>query len=241
MVEMVKLLDDIREELGDFEKKYMHNGIPVPRVTSIISKCIHNDGLMYWANSLGFKHMSYSKTLNEAADIGTECHNSIDNFLEDNSYIAPENMRHKAMNAYQSFLKWFNDIALYATVEVIFHEKTITCPYFGGTIDGLYRINGKYYLVDYKTSNHVTYNHCLQISAYRYMLRMMLGIEIDGCIVLQLSKDTISYNEHVLSFNNPNHLKFINECERAFLSLVYAYYNINIVENSYNKLKWEVR
>lgn len=241
MVEMVKLLDDIKSEATDISKTYSHNGIPVPRVTSILSKCIHSDGLMYWANSLGFKRMSYSKTLNEAANIGTQCHNNIDAFLVDRSHTAPDDMTRKAANAYQSFLKWFNDISLYATIEIVFHEKTITCPYFGGTLDGLYKINGKYYLVDYKTSNHVTYKYCLQVAAYRYMLRTILGIEVDGCIILQLSKDSISYNEYVLDFSNPNHLQFMNECERAFFSLVYAYYNINIIENAYDQLKWEVK
>jgi hypothetical protein len=68
------------------------------------------------------------------------------------------------------------------------------------------------------------------------MLRTELGINIDGCIILQLDKNSVSYNEFVLDFTNPEHLAFINTCERAFLSLVYAFYNINIVDNAYNNL-----
>ena len=49
---------------------------------------------------------------------------------------------------------------------------------------------------------------------------------------LQLSKNDISYNEYVLNFGNINHLNFINDCERSFLSLVYAYYNILKIENA---------
>jgi hypothetical protein len=236
MVEMVRLLDEIKPSLGPIEKTYTHNGIQVPRVTSILSKCIHNDGLMYWANSLGFKHKSYSKTLDEAANIGTQCHESIDGYLTDNSYTAPENMEYQSANAYNSFRKWYDNITQYANVRVICHEKTITCPYFGGTLDGLYEINGMIYLIDYKTTNHITYKHFLQLSAYRYMLRTELGINIDGCIILQLDKNSVSYNEFVLDFTNPEHLAFINTCERAFLSLVYAFYNINIVDNAYNNL-----
>lgn len=231
------LLDSF-EGIDGIESNYIYNGHKVPRVTAIISKCVHNDVLLYWANSLGFKHQSYKKTLANAANIGTQCHENIDAFLEDNSHELPNTMMQEANNAYNSFRKWFNDICSVASVEIIFHEKTLVCKYFGGTLDGLYKINGKYYLVDYKTSNHIKYNYCLQLSAYRYMLRE-LGIEIDGCIILQLSKTSISYNEYVLNFDNPDHLKFINICEQTFLSLVYSYYNIITIEEAYKKLQWE--
>ena len=62
--------------------------------------------------------------------------------------------------------------------------------------------------------------------------------ETDGCIVLQLSKNDISYNEYVLNFCIPEHLQYINDCEMAFLSMVFAYYNISKVENDFNNIKW---
>ena len=239
MNEMVKLLDNLNTIITDSD--YTYNGNIVPRVTKILSRCIHSDSLMYWANSLGFKHKSYKKTLDEAANIGHHAHENIDSYLTDNNHKAIEaSMPYQSYNAYQSFLQWFNTICSIATVRVIFHEKTLTCKYFGGTLDGLYEINGKIYLVDYKTSNHITFNYCLQLAAYRYMLRTELGIEIDGCIILQLAKESISYNEFVLNFNNNEHLKFINDCEMAFLSLVFAYYNITKIETNYATLNWEV-
>ena len=239
MNNIIKLLDNTTE-LDINDSDYIHNGKIVPRVTKIISKCIHSDGLMYWANSLGFKHQSYSKTIRHAADIGTQCHNNIDAFLENKNHSISDKSLIEAKNAYNSFIKWFNDVNALALVKVIFHEKTLTCKYFGGTLDGLYEINGKIYLVDYKTSNHITFTYILQLAAYRYMLRTELGIEIDGCIILQLSKTGIAYNEYVLNFCITEHLKYINECEHAFLSIVYAYYNISRIESGFNNIKWEV-
>ena len=67
-------------------------------------------------------------------------------------------------------------------------------------MDGLYEINGKKYIVDYKTSNHVTFRYFLQVAAYRYILKNELGIDVDGCIILQLSKNDISYNEYISFF-----------------------------------------
>ena len=99
----------------------------------------------------------------------------------------------------------------------------------------LVEINGKKYLIDFKTSNHVGYKYFLQLAAYRYILRTEHNIEIDGCIVLQLDKKTSSFKEFVLDFSNIEHFAYINNCERAFLSLVYAYFNRLCVEDGFNK------
>lgn len=220
------------------DKTYAFNGHPVPRVTKILSRCIHSDSLMYWANSLGFKRQSYKETLSAAANVGSECHANIDAFLEDNSHEEDFDITWQAKNAYRSFLLWYKNLVSNNMVEVIYHEKSLSCQYFGGTLDGLYRINGKVYLVDYKTSNHITFNYCLQLAAYRYMLREILHMEVDGIVILQLCKTEEAYNEYVLNFSNMNHLAFMNDCERTFFSLVYAYYNISYIEKQYNALNW---
>ena len=234
--ELITLLDNLPKENDSIESDYFYNGIRVPRVTKIISRCIHNDGLMYWANSLGFKHQSYSKVLSQAANIGTECHTSIDAFLDTNTDIYPDIEESK--NAYVSFRKWFDDISRFSQVQVIFHEKTIVCKYFGGTLDGLYNIGGKIYLIDYKTSNHISFNYCLQLAAYIYMLRSELNIFPDGCIILQLSKNDIGYNEYSLDLHNPADRQFMDNCEQTFLSMVYYFYNLCMIENQFNALNW---
>ena len=118
MKEMVKLLDSMPEI--KVESNYTYNGIIVPRVTKILSKCIHSDSLMYWANSLGFKRQSYRKTLDEAANIGTHTHENIDNFLCDESHEAiKSSMPYQSYNAYQSFLM-YTFLSLTSTVFLVF-------------------------------------------------------------------------------------------------------------------------
>lgn len=237
MNDIESLLDSVNN-INIHNSPYQFNNYKVPRTTTILSKCIHNDSIVYWANSLGFKHQSYKKTLDAAANIGTRCHENIDMYLSDNTHALQNNIPEESINAYNSFLKWFSKINKLAQVEIVFHEKTLSCKYFGGTLDGLYKINNRYFLVDYKTSNHISYNYYLQLSAYRYMLRTQLDIEVDGCIILQLSKTECAYNEYVLDFSNPTHLEFINNCERTFLSLTYAYDNLMILEKQYNSLQY---
>ena len=40
----------------------------VPRVTEVLSAMLHEDGLMHWSNSLGWKRISYKAFMKEAAD-----------------------------------------------------------------------------------------------------------------------------------------------------------------------------
>lgn len=216
------------EELQLREKKYFYNNIAVPRVTEIISKTISEEYLLYWANSLGFKHQSYKKTVDEAARIGSEAHELINRFLLGdifNSNNIP----------YLSFKKWWADILSNNDVKVIGTEQSITCKYFGGTYDLLLEINGKIYLVDFKTTNHVSYKHFIQLSAYKYILEQQ-GYKIDGCIILQLSKKEILYNEYPVIFSNNDHKIFMDNCLNSFLSLVYAYYNTFNCKEMYNTI-----
>lgn len=210
-----------------------HNneGQKVPRVTEILSTMIHSDALMYWANSLGFKGMKYKTALNNAANIGTAAHNAIESFLID-KLKTPNNI------PFLGFMMWYNIVTQEKgiPIQVIYIEHPLSCQWFGGTLDGLLRIGNKIYLIDFKTSNHVTYKYFLQLAAYRYMLRVLEGINVDGVIVLQLDKDEPGFNEYLLDFSCIDHVEFINHCEVSFLSLVCAFYNINKAEMMYKTI-----
>lgn len=203
--------------------RYTYNGENVPRVTEIISKMIHEDAIVQWANGLGFRHISYTETLNEAARIGTMVHSSIEHYLKD------EQDKIKEVPSLSAFKKWWKTINEGNRVEILGQEEKLVCPYFGGTYDLLLKINGVIYLVDFKTSNHVTYKYYIQLAAYNYMLKMQ-GIQIGGVIILQVSKKSADYNEYVLNLSDPLQKDYFDLCERTFLALVYGYYHIMYLE-----------
>ena len=98
----------------------------------------------------------------------------------------------------------------------------------------LVKIDGVIYLVDFKTSNHPSYKYFLQMGAYQYMLKLR-GIDIDGVIILVLNKNAVSFNELILNFiADINDKLFMDYCQEAFMSLVYAYYNRLYIQNLYN-------
>ena len=230
------IIEDALKELIEFpnintDRYYNDEGISVPRVTEILSTMIHSDALMYWANNLGFRGIKYSTALNNAAKIGTIAHNSIEMFLRNKLKLEEiDNI------PFQGFYQWYmNLINLGYTIELVGMEVRLSCKWFGGTYDMLIRINGRLFLVDFKTSNYVTEKYFLQLSAYRYML-LSKGINIDGVIVLQLNKSEPGFNEYLLDMNIKEHLSFIENCTRTFLSLVYAYYNLYSIKKEYKTL-----
>ena len=236
--EMNLLLSDVSFE----ESPYMYCMNYVPRVTSILSDMLHEEYLMGWANYMGrIKHQDHTKYTERAANIGTIVHSAIEYYLKrvniSDTYfddIEDKFMRDSCHNAFLSFKKWWSIISQ-NQYSILMQEQSLVCEYYGGTLDALIDINGRVYVVDFKTSNHFNYKYYLQTAAYRRLLYYNYGIIVDGIIILRLSKVDISFEEQILDFSRFNDLAFINNCERCFLSLVYAYYNRNIVQNKYSE------
>lgn len=213
----------------DTNRYYNREGKSVPRVTEILSKTIHSDALMQWANALGFRGKRYRQELERAALIGTQAHYAIECYLK-------KKEKNENNIPFLGFLLWekvLNEKGLY--LNPLFIEEHLVCDWFGGTTDAVFDINGKVFLTDFKTSNHVTFKYFLQLAAYWYMLSLK-GIHIDGVIVLQLDKKLPGFNEYLLDFTIPEHLAFMNNCQQAFFSLVYAYYNIARIESGYKTI-----
>lgn len=230
---MVEIMNNINyEDVKIKSKRYYYSDRVVPRVTEILSAMLHEEGIVQWSNSLGFSNKSYSKTLNEYAQIGTYTHESIENILKFGFYINefPRHLESSINNAIRSFSEWFKIIREKTQYEILGIEDVLSCEYFGGTADLLIRINGKVYLVDFKTSNYITYKHFVQLSAYRHMYSLS-GIEIDGVMILQLSKKNIEFKEYLLDFSNTNDLEYIDECFKLFMGITMSYYQRTKIED----------
>lgn len=218
---------------------YIFNGIAVPRVTAILSNMLHEDSLMSWSNYIGFyKRQKYKDVLEEAANKGTYVHNGIENFISNNIDLDIEDIpfqyQEEVNNAYQSFILWWNIINK-KEVQVLMQEESLVCQWFGGTLDLLINIDNKIYLIDFKTSNHLSYKYLLQLAAYRYMLRNMHGIEIDGVGIIKLDKNSINFEEMILDLHTEEDLILMNHCEICFASLVNGYYERKYIEEKFKE------
>lgn len=237
-----KLLDTISTSIYNKSERYFYDGHAVPRVTEILSSMLHEDYLMTWANNIGlYQRIKYSESMEKSSNIGTYSHELVEQYINKQMYdINHYNIRDfsiiKAVtNCVESFKLWYTQVFSNNDVQVIGMEEKLSCAWFGGTYDALLSINGKRYLVDFKTSNHISYKYFLQIAAYKYMLSLN-GIEIDGALILQLNKKKPEFNEYIVDFSNDTHKEFIDNCTECFFSLVYAYFNRLQIEEQYKNI-----
>lgn len=231
---------------------YQLDGKRVPRVTEVLSAMLHEDGLMNWANGLGWKRISYRAFMRDAADKGTYSHLAVEKYLRNGSLdlnelgIQNDRVIQTVQSCMDSFVDWWKKLhKKYKKIEIVFLEETMIHPYFGGTCDCLLKLDGKYWLVDFKTSNHMNFNYALQLAAYRFLLKELKGIEISGATVLRLSKTDHCYEEYTLNFELEEHVAFIVDCEQLFLVLVSAYKMKLYCTDEYHKIygieKWKDR
>lgn len=239
----IKIIEDIVLQDKDFKSSYECNGIKVPRVTSVLGRTIHDDFLMYWANSLGFKRQSYRKVLNHAANIGTEVHNYLAKLITNSPNIEPgHDLMQESVNCIESFETWWRMLNDKHKVTVLGSEKTLTCPYFGGTYDLLLSVDDRIFLMDFKTSNQVSFKYFLQLAAYRYLLWYCEGIEVDGFTILRMDKRDSAFEVVHCDMNIPEQAEFMEYCHQMFFSLLTSYNYILNMENKfkdiYKELKW---
>ena len=229
--------------LRDEWDHYKYKKLPVPRVTEIIHACtLDTDALTRWANSLGYKHINSDQARDEAALKGTLIHEAIENYLLYKSYPKFDKplgikVKEAVQNGIDGFITFWNNYRYKDLVANVQLEQTIVTPYFGGTYDLLITLkDGRNYLYDFKTTNSVRDSQFIQLSAYRFALYKYYDIQLDGCAILHINKKIPSCSEYMLDFKDPANLAFINQCETAFISMLYAYYNNYAVHLAFNEI-----
>lgn len=226
---------DTFNELNRKNAHYVFNGKVVPRTTEILSAMLHEQSLMSWSNHMGlYQRKEYQQYMDLVADIGTYTHKYIEIYLSkfnengiyDPYFIIddmdiPFTIYNSVKNCLDGFVAWLTRICYeHNTVKVISTEKSIVCQYFGGTVDLLLEIDGEIYLIDFKTSNHISYKHFLQLAAYRYMLMTQYDIFPNKCMILQLNKKIAKYTQYIIDMSNygPDYT-YMGICQEQMISL----------------------
>lgn len=219
---------------------YQYNGKTVPRVTSILS-LVHDNYITNWANSLGFRRKKYEDELEYYANIGTIVHELCDCIVRGEPIdlsIYPREISNSIYNCVNGCRNWWNNLNTNYDVEVIDLERPLVCEWYGGTCDIILKINGQYFIGDFKTSNHIGYKYWCQLSAYINILEQQ-GIHISGCFILQLSRNRPLYKEHILHFSNPDHYQVISNAFNMFSGAVYTYYNRLNLTNQLEQINYQ--
>lgn len=204
----------------------------VPRVTALLDT-IKEDYIIQWANSLGWKRLSYTKVLQEAASIGTEVHEEIEMFLKHGyTGITP---------GFMSFYDWwdkFNDVNNVRDIE---SEISMSCPYFAGTTDLFFVANNHNCLVDFKTSKHIGYKYLMQLSAYTYMMKTNFNKDIDYCIIFQVDKyEPHKYQVYLYDLNNPDIKELFTYSLQYMIHLSCGFAYNHFIQSKFNDIDAKV-
>lgn len=246
------LLDSIdesyREKYFDY---YEYKGMGVPRATRIIDQCINKEFLIQWAAKLGKQKYFFEK--NKATTIGSRTHELIEEYLTSGTfaerifYKIPPSMKKNVSIAFDNFKEWMNNMANngYFISDIIAMEKVITCPYFGGTVDCICRINGRVYLIDFKTSKKISPEYLLQVCAYTWIINsgyVESLPRIDGVGIIRVDKETKhKYEDLFLNFDIPWQKDVLNKYITDFGILLNSYYTIIDMERSFTDIKKGVK
>ena len=247
-------LEGVADSLKDIDSYYEYNGSLVPRVTNIISHCEDNRALIDWAASMGYKR--YKDIKASALEIGTVVHEFVDEYL-----VAKYNMkmpyevdytrvqtpyRSKVYNSFENFKLWESNLESlgYKIEEVVGLEIPVVTPWYGGTIDAIFKINGVYYIIDFKTSKKIFNNYLIQTAAYYWAVNngycpTVQGKTMGGVGIIRLDKANYGViNDLFLNNSNPDQFNLINNLISCFWSYLVAYYrtmSVNYQDDMYKK------
>lgn len=186
----------------------------VSRICGIVDK---SDALLIWASRLCSDYLlslpvnarsdeEVKRAVNihrekkeEAANIGTLAHAWAEAYIKNWDISFPEDQQ--VINAVNGFLDWTNQhkIEWLASERFVYSNKYN----FVGICDAIAMIDGKRYLVDFKTSNRIRkLEYGMQTAAYSYAFFEETGQEIQWVIVARFSKDDVDVPFEVFEIGN---------------------------------------
>lgn len=244
-------LDGIDEKRIDWNY-YSNSNLGVPRVSHILKQCRDSEFLINWAANVGRKKYDYFRE--KALDIGTIVHEILDKYI-DSKYIHPSILefkvdydeiepeyRDKVYNSFENFKLWENRLYSYGgkIEDVLGFEIPLTCPWFGGTADIIFKINGVWYIGDFKTSKQISAEYLLQVCAYMWIINngYVKGLpKIGGVGIIRVDKNKFGVvDDYFLTdFDSTQH-NYIIAYQNCFMSYVDTFYrtiNTNYIFDIY--------
>lgn len=198
----------------------------LPGVTTI-TKLLNMPFLVKWANKLGKQGIDVTEYVENTARLGTLIHTIIESHIEKKE-ITLENYTDDEIELasaifYTHYMPWENN----HIVEPIFVEKQFESNLkYQGIIDFYCKLDGKYTIIDFKTSKSISNEHLLQVSAYKNLMEEN-NYPVEQLLILDIKKDINSkLEEKYLSLDDSQNYWYI------FLRLLDVYY-------MKKELKWE--
>lgn len=196
---------------------YNAAGKRIPACTTITGRFGGKDGIIWWANAVGLgerdcdeqtpcRHCGRRagkrhRDVKAAAEAGTYAHALIDQKVKGTTpEVEIEHFTQDQFDAVDRCMAAFDRWWEAYDVEVIETEfRCISEKYqFGGTLDMVGLVSGRFSLIDWKTSKGIYAEYLAQVAGYVLAVEEQGFPEIEEIDILRLSKETAAF-EH-LSF-----------------------------------------
>lgn len=165
------------------------DGEVVPGVTTVLG-IIDKPALKTWANEVGLAGYSVGKYVDAMAVVGTLAHYMIECDLKG---VSPDiadysaNEIDRALVSYHKFVAWREE----HDFELILSEWGLVSEQhrYGGTIDCYCLLDGKYTLLDFKTSKAIYDEMEYQVNGGYKPLAIENGFQVDQTRILQIGRN----------------------------------------------------
>lgn len=195
-------------EFESFRHQYKESGVIVPSVTTILS-IINKPALVSWAANTAIasvreqitpgvqydelqleaifesSRLAHNKKKTDAGNYGTFVHNWIEGYIAKKNPAMPVNKDLKI--SIEKFLQWEtkNKVKFLVSEQIIFSKKYR----YAGKLDCICLINGKLYLIDWKTSSGIyPLEMGAQLGAYKMAREEEFGEKYKGFGVVRIDK-----------------------------------------------------
>jgi len=199
---------DVELVFDTMKHQYSVNGEIIPGCTSVL-QILAKPALLFWSANMAADYFkehivpgrsldeieieniwkeakrAHTKKKEEAGDIGHLVHDWVDKFCKGDNPGMPIN--EIAQGGVNRFLDWTEK----HQVKFLINEQPCYSQKYkyAGTIDGICKIDGKMYLFDLKTSNHIVAEYFMQTSAYlKARIEEFPKEKFDGLVILRVGK-----------------------------------------------------
>lgn len=174
---------------------YQRNGEYYPSVTSILS--IYPKGKYFedWLKKVGY---SSEYIVKKAGEEGTAVHNMIEDYLKGKEikYLNDSNYPKYSPHVWKMFLNFVEFWNVYKPELIKLEDSLISDELkTAGTVDLVFRLDKKLWIVDHKTSNLISPTHEIQGSVYGKMFEEMYGEKVDEIGILWLKSTKRRFNK----------------------------------------------
>jgi hypothetical protein len=125
----------------------------------------------------------------EALDIGSKIHALIEEYIKTGNDLVDYNELDQVENGFKAFLEWEEE----NIEEWTESERTVHDPDLGyaGTLDACAKLkDGRYVVIDFKSSKGFYPEYAMQIAAYRAAYEKEMNVKMDGMLIVRLDKTT---------------------------------------------------